>query len=249
MYYKHTGETTTEFVDRLCITYGHNKGCVCGKLDPMARGITKVLFDKQTKEMTKHLNSIKTYEFEIIAGVSTNTDDVMGHVLKNTPCMKKDIERVKEFVYNYKAKTEQKFHPVSAIMIRKEGQRRPLWHWNKLDKLTHSELPSKPVTVYACELISNGCILFKDYVNLVEANLTKVSDHSFEVFHIKELIDEWHSAESKRCDDYIWSIKFKMTVSSGFYIRMLAYDINRELGIPVHIYDIYRTDVGSYCAM
>ena len=60
-----------------------------------------------------------------------------------------------------------------------------------------------------------------------------------EVFDINTLIDKWNTVQK----DNVFMLHYEMTVSSGFYIRMLAYDIKRELGIPVHIYDIHRTDV------
>lgn len=240
MYYKHTGETTTEFIDRLCIIHGHEKGCVCGKLDPMSRGITKILFDNETKEMKKHLDSVKTYEFSIITGISTDSDDIMGNIKNVDTVTTKNSSDIIDFIFNYKDKTEQLFHPISAIRIKKNGIRRPLWHWKKNNMLTHKELPSKKITVFNTELITRGSFKFENYLECVIKNLNTIKNK--DTFKVESIIDQWKKVDCSRVE----AIKFKMTVSSGFYIRMLAYEIKRELGIPVHIYDIYRTNVQYY---
>ena len=237
MYYKHIGETTTQFVDRLCISYGKNKACVCGKLDPMSRGLTKVLFDEHTKQMNKHLKSVKTYEFYIVLGVSTTSDDIMGHIEKEQIISQNDIKKVKAFINNYNERKVQKYHPISAIQIRKNGVRKPLWHWHKHNNLTHDELPSKDAHVYSTDLFFQGRVAFNMYLENVISRLETVIEP--EVFDINTLTDKWNKIER----DDVFMLHYEMTVSSGFYIRMLAYDIKRELGIPVHIYDIHRTNV------
>ena len=242
MYYKQTGETITEFIDRLCIIYSHNKACVCGKLDPMARGLTKVLFDKDTKQMHKYLNSIKTYEFQLMPGISTKSDDIMGditHVKSIDSC---DITKIKEFMVHYKSIKEQKFHPISAIHIKKNGVRKPLWHWNKMNMIEHGDLPSKKVSIMSMELINCGYINYRHYLDQVKSNLQMLSDESFKIFNGEDLLRQWNET-SNSFDENIYTMKFKLTVSSGFYVRMIAYDIKKELGIPVHVFDINRVDV------
>lgn len=240
MYYKHTGETTTEFTDRLCIIHKHNKACVCGKLDPMSRGLTKILFDEDTKKMNKHLNSVKTYEFYIVAGISTSSDDIMGNIETSKPINSKQLSDIETFIFNYKDKKVQKFHPISAIRIKKEGIRKPLWHWKNKNMLTHDDLPSKNVHVYNTELQTRGTVDFNIYLDTVLDKLDTITNR--EVFNIDSIIEQWKNIDKES----VQMLKFEMTVSSGFYIRMLAYDIKRELGIPVHIYDIHRTNVQYY---
>ena len=45
--YKKIGETTAELSTRIKKQYNAKKVAVCGKLDPMARGLTKVLLDEE----------------------------------------------------------------------------------------------------------------------------------------------------------------------------------------------------------
>ena len=53
---KRIGETTSELADRVKSETGANKVVICGKLDPMAHGITRALLDENTKLMEQHLN-------------------------------------------------------------------------------------------------------------------------------------------------------------------------------------------------
>ena len=240
MYYKHTGETTTEFIDRLCITYGHNKGCVCGKLDPMARGVTRILFDKDTKLMTKHLNSIKTYEFKLVLGISTDSDDIMGNITESRDVTPSDVKKVIDFMFEYAKRTEQNYHPISAIHIKKDGVNKPLWHWHKLKLLKHEDLPSKKISVFKTELITRGDIYYSTYLMDIDRFLNSVTNR--EVFRIDDILTQWKELVYHK----VFMIKFKVRVSSGFYVRMMAYDIKKELGIPVHVFDIHRTNVETF---
>lgn len=50
-----------------------------GRLDPMAEGLLLVL-SGDTRDKNKFLDLDKTYEFEVLWGVSTDTYDVLGQV-------------------------------------------------------------------------------------------------------------------------------------------------------------------------
>ena len=61
--YKQIGETTAELSSRIKKQYNAKKVAVCGKLDPMARGLTKVLLDDKTKLMENE--QLKSCNIEI----------------------------------------------------------------------------------------------------------------------------------------------------------------------------------------
>ena len=48
---KRIGETTREFAKRISLKNNEEKVCICGKLDPMSRGITRILMGDDTKLM------------------------------------------------------------------------------------------------------------------------------------------------------------------------------------------------------
>ena len=49
-YNKKIGETTSEFAKRISFLHNGKKTCACGKLDPMARGTTRVLIGDDTEK-------------------------------------------------------------------------------------------------------------------------------------------------------------------------------------------------------
>ena len=54
----------------------------CGTLDPLASGLMVVLLGSATKQQNKFLSANKSYSGTIKLGLTTNTDDIVGDVLK-----------------------------------------------------------------------------------------------------------------------------------------------------------------------
>jgi tRNA pseudouridine55 synthase len=57
-----------------------------GTLDPMAEGVLPILLGKATKVQDRLLDSLKCYEFEMQLGISTDSGDMDGEVIKTLPC-------------------------------------------------------------------------------------------------------------------------------------------------------------------
>ena len=108
---KHVGETTSELSNRLKTQYGYNKIAICGKLDPMARGVVRILINENTKLMNSYLNSIKTYRFQLVIGVKTDTDDIMGVVTNIANYKTVNINTIKSHIVEICSRKIQHFHP------------------------------------------------------------------------------------------------------------------------------------------
>ena len=239
-YHKRVGETTSEFAKRISELHGGLKTCACGKLDPMARGMTRVLVGKETKQMDQHLQSDKIYEFYIVPGISTDSDDIMGLIdATNDMISVREIHNIKQYMDTKILNLErQKFHHYSAIKLRKNDERQSLWYWHKKGMLDDSEIPDKPVEVYNLEFLEFKSVDVQDYLVTVVDNLNKITRKN--QFRIEEIIQKWIGLNYNRP---LFMLKFRMKVSSGFYIRMIAKQMKADLGIPVHIYDIHRVGV------
>jgi len=239
-YHKSVGETTSEFANRVSQLHNGAKTCACGKLDPMARGITRVLVGDKTKEMEKHLNSNKTYEFYIVPGISTDSDDIMGlidNVSENISAQ--DIINIKTYMDNTISNLyTQKFHHYSALRLRKNGERHPLWYWYKKGLLDEEEIPEKKVNVYNLEFLKLQTIPKDYYLKNILDRLSKITHK--DQFRVKDITKKWSALNYNKS---LLLLKFKIKVSSGFYVRMIAKQIKKDLGVPVHIYDIHRTNV------
>ena len=132
------------------------KACYCGRLDPLARGKMLILEGNECKQMSKYLNNDKTYEFIIVFGMSTDTDDIMG-LFKNNPLLNNFSLSMHEDIYKNKfqkalqklqIKEYQKYHKYSSFVLRKNEKRKPLWEWEKNGQLKENEIPSKKIKIY-----------------------------------------------------------------------------------------------------
>lgn len=67
-----------------------------GTLDPIATGVLVICVGKATKLVDYLTSTYKEYEAEIILGISTDTYDITGNILKeeNVKIEKKEIEKV-----------------------------------------------------------------------------------------------------------------------------------------------------------
>ena len=221
------------------------KSCYCGRLDPMARGTMLFLENEQCRTMDNFLHSKKTYEFEIIIGFSTDTDDILG-IIDNTnlnynPSLFSNLE---EEIKRSKEISQQNFHRYSSFMLRKGSKRMPLWQWNKLGQLDETDIPRKNVTVYNIDVIEekeyslkNIVIEFKDRISLLDKR---------QEFRQDEIVAKWLNVlEIHPVDKTVKSVKIRTEVSSGFYIRELCNTLKQNLNFPMLIHDINRIGINN----
>ena len=109
---KQSGETMSQFIGKIknkTIEYdpqqSNIKLCYSGRLDPMARGKVLILFNDECKKVESYNKKAKTYQFEIIIGLQTNSDDPLG-IIENIKIGGKyiSIEKVKyiqKFIEQY----------------------------------------------------------------------------------------------------------------------------------------------------
>ena len=242
--YKNIGETTGDLSNRLKKEHGYKKVAICGKLDPMARGITNYLADDDTKQMENYLNNIKTYEFDIVLGIKTDTDDIMG-IISDYNFDKPDCINIIKMLKSLKEQDYQKFHPYSAIKYKMNGERKSLHQWTNENGLSYNELPGKKVHVYDIQVGNVKNISFSSYIQEIFNRLQTVDDMHKSAFRVNDIVHNWEQLskiyEKNEEDIELIKIPVKMTVSAGYYIRMIAYDLYNRLNVPCHIFDIHRT--------
>ena len=73
--YKEKGETPLECIERHQL---HRPYTYAGRLDPMAEGVLLVLEGEECKDRERYLSKDKTYEYECIVGIKTDTSDALG---------------------------------------------------------------------------------------------------------------------------------------------------------------------------
>lgn len=233
--YKEIGETTGELSTRVKAQYNFDKVAVCGKLDPMARGITRVLANENTKLMNTYLSQTKVYEFYLVMNIKTDTDDIMGIIQKESDELVKKNDII-DFIHQLKYDTEQQFHPYSAIKLNINGERQSLHYWANKGLLTDENIPTKNITVNDIDIGNWTEYSPTEYLNEVHSRLDTISPSFSETFRIPEIKQKWNNIQTSK----IHMLKIKMSVSSGYYIRMIPRKLFKTLGICSHIYDIHR---------
>src|SRR4051812_2270372 len=84
--YKPIGFTPLQVIEKLREKFPEYKNVkigYAGRLDPLAHGVLLLMIGDATKEREKYLGLDKSYEFEAVLGVSTDSYDVLGLVNNN----------------------------------------------------------------------------------------------------------------------------------------------------------------------
>ena len=117
---KPKGPTSFDMVSRLRRKLGIRKIGHAGTLDPLASGLLILGVGKGTKKLADLIKLPKTYETEILLGVSTDTGDLEGKVLKEQEIKTLDIKEVKRMVKGLVGKLLLKVPAYSAIKVKGE---------------------------------------------------------------------------------------------------------------------------------
>jgi tRNA pseudouridine(55) synthase len=206
-----------------------NKISYIGRLDPLASGIIIYLEGDELKSRDKYMNMDKTYKFNLIIGMSTDTGDCLGMIRKiqtvNTINMSKLLEIFSQFLGEY----EQRYPIYSAYQIHKNGVKKPLWYFAKNGiVLEESEIPKHIIKIYNLEQDAKPMFsirnmnYFMEQVGLIPDGLE---------LRKEEVILQYR--EYKETDKIrLIGIPMLAKVSSGTYIRQLCADIGDKLGVP-----------------
>lgn len=206
-----------------------------GRLDPMAHGVLLLLIGEENKKRERYLHLDKTYEVEILFGFGTDTYDMLGKVQSNKDAklQRKDIQAALE---TFLGKIEQEYPPYSSKTV----LGKPLFWWARNNKLGEIEIPKKVVEIFSIVVLSDrevpGGALLHDMGERIE----KVQGN----FRQEEILQVW----KKNIDmNQTYSIvKIQVVCSSGTYMRSLAHELGRRLGVGAIAFDIYRTKVGAF---
>ena len=205
-----------------------NKISYIGRLDPLASGIIIYLEGDELKDRDKYMNMDKTYKFNIIIGLSTDTGDCLGIIRKiqsvNTINITKLTEIFSEFIGEY----NQRYPIYSAYQIHKNGVKKPLWYFAKNGiELDEDDIPKHIIKIYNLEQDAIPIFSIKDMnyfmeqVGLIPDGLELRKDEIMAQYR------EYTETSKIR----LIGIPMIAKVSSGTYIRQLCMDIGDKLGV------------------
>ena len=233
IYNKPSGVTINQFIELIKKRDNLGKICFCGRLDPMARGEIIILENEECKKMYDFTGKNKIYNFEIILGLKTTSDDPLGIIEEhNNNITDTIIERLYGILNKYQNMTfEQKFHNFSS----KNVNGKPLWFYTK-NNITVN-VPKHTVSIFDIKVKNNKTYNFNSWKNKI-INDIKSIDKSKD-FNQEIIISQWQNMIIKQ----LISIPIEISVSSGFYVRQFVRDLSNELNFPLLTYDINRIKI------
>lgn len=113
---KEKGPTSFETIEKLKKKFKFSKIGHAGTLDPLAEGLLIALINNATK-INNYLNYEKEYEIEVQFGFATDTDDLEGKIIKNSPVPDNLNEKIFKIIPDFIGEIEQIPPKFSSIKI------------------------------------------------------------------------------------------------------------------------------------
>lgn len=239
--YKKAGETLAVLLDRFRSEQVFDKNIpitYAGRLDPMAEGLVLLLVGEKCKEKDSFNALEKTYEFEVLFGVSTDSFDMLGLIEVVQSCNPSSAE-VMSAIENIKDMKEFFYPPFSSKPV--DGV--PLFAHAKRGSLPEN-LPSikgeiKELILKNVKEVSFGEAILRS-LNIIE----KVEGD----FRQEEIAKSWNKFLENKNSEACTIATLEATVTSGVYVRTIATLIGEYLRVPALAYSIKRIRVGEYKA-
>lgn len=216
--------------------YKDEKVSYAGRLDPMAEGVLLLLIGNENKKRKDYEKLSKTYETEIVLGITTDSFDALGLII-NVSFDKISPELIKRALGELAGKQMQKYPPYSSQPV----LGKPLYWWARENRIPEIEIPEKKIEIYKLDLISISEIKTEDLHKEVVEKIKRVKGE----FRQKEILKNWEKFYLQNKLGKFVKIKLEIECSSGTYIRRLADDIGRKLGCGAFSILITRTKVGK----
>jgi tRNA pseudouridine55 synthase len=210
-----------------------------GRLDPLAEGLLLLLIEPETKKANKYWGLDKVYEVAAISGFSTDSHDLLGHVVKcfgKKPNLKAD--EIKTILENKTGKIMQKYPAYSSKAVRGK----PLFLWAREEKLDKIDIPKKNIEIYSIDEID----VFENDKKAVEKEIFKKIDLVKGDFRQKLVKDGWKKCLAMYKDKKCVFFKFRIYCSSGTYVRQLVHETGENTGYGSCAYVIKRVQIGKY---
>lgn len=165
---KPKGISSNDILQKVKWLYKAEKAGHAGTLDPMATGLLPICFGEASKFNHQLLNNRKTYEFTCLLGVSTNTGDAEGSMIKEATIPTLSTEILTEALQKFVGDIQQVPPMVSAL--HHEGKRL----YELAREGIEVERPARDITIYQLNLISFNDVSFTAEVTCSKGTYVRV---------------------------------------------------------------------------
>ena len=231
---KQIGETPLECIKRFQATKPEYKDVpmtYAGRLEPMAEGLLLVLAGEECKQKEKYLCLDKEYIVEILFGFATDSYDILGKVADSLGgSTSKQLPRLNLLtaLNAFVGKFVQKYPKYSSKNIKKV----------LLSTMVGNSTFSKNVEIYSIKFLGQRKIGAKKLLSTIEERVSKVNGD----FRQKLILALWHKNLKGGKNKY-QVVKIKVKCSAGTYMRSLAHNLGKKLGVPALAFSIKRTKI------
>ncbi len=195
-----------------------------GRLDPMATGQMLLLVGDECKNREVYLNRDKAYKLEILFGIGTDTQDVFGVI--NTEL--REFTEAEYVAIMIAAKTE-----INAF-LGTHTFKYPKYSTQGLIADDGEALPDREMTVTSIRF-DGGKMISGTYL---KALAFEACDKIKGDFRYDEIRQSWQQVP----DDIEYPIiKLEIECKAGTYMRTIAEELGKRLGVPALAYYIERT--------
>ncbi len=217
-----------------------------GTLDPMAEGLVIVLTNNDRFDKEKYSDWKKTYQFEILFGIETDSLDLLG-LQKNIDAMTlKNLKNLEEI--------SQKLDTIIPNLVGKQRQQQPKFSAQRINGKSGFDLAKQQ---QAFEIKVNNIEIFSlkilDGYSIEIPNLKKIITNKVSLiegdFRQNEILENWKETFSQSQNNKVLTfpiIKLEAVVSKRTYIRSLVRDISKLINLPATTFSIVRTAEGPY---
>lgn len=238
LFEKRAGETPLQALERLRnerpelaaerLTYA-------GRLDPLADGKLLVLIGEECKNRAAYLGLDKTYELTVAFGTSTDTHDVLGLVtaVSTERIVPEDAEKA---ALSLRGEFDQKYPMYSSKTL----LGKPLFmHAREGTVIPDTDVPHKRVQVYDIHVLDHGILGMKEFERIIKEKVNSVSGD----FRQAVILKRWSEFFREAPAHDFQTMRLRIHCSSGTYMRSLAHEIGKKLGVPALALHIRRVSI------
>jgi tRNA pseudouridine55 synthase len=218
---KPVGPTSHDVVEEVKSLLGAKKVGHLGTLDPAASGVLPLVINRATKFASQLSGGEKIYEFDLILGCATDTDDDQGKIIREGQVLPHTLDQLQAVIKNFMGEISQIPPSYSAVKI----NGRPLYKSARAGKFEKAD--PRIINIYELTI----CTPHPDPLPQGERE-KHISPSPLEG-------EGWGEGDR-------FCIRMRLRCSPGTYVRALCRDIGEEMGCFGHAANIRRLKSGIY---
>lgn len=245
---KKVGETPLSALTRLRAKKHIDEGvpmAYAGRLDPMASGKLLILVGDECKKQTEYHGKDKEYVVKILFGVRTDTGDILG-IPEILPSLSRiNIHTLRTTLASFIGPYTSPYPAYSSKTVLGT----PLFLHALQGTITDIEIPLQKGIIQSITLSRitsiQGNTLSRHVLRTIN-RLPRVVESSKEAgrdFRRESIIPLWENIGKDYPHTRFPIITIRVKTSSGVYMRTLAEDIGKKLGMYSLAFSIHRTKI------